>query len=110
MKFDHFFVKFILIIIILILFLQLLSLEECPPNLKIISGDVRDVSKVKQVVEGQDVLVTTIGMSSSFSCFFAFILRFFYFELLFATIFLVLILNFNRYTIVIFKSLQTTIC
>lgn len=36
--------------------------DELPSNLTIVQGDIRDVEKVKEVIEGRDVIVSAIGM------------------------------------------------
>eukprot|EP00026_Physarum_polycephalum_P012026 Phypoly_transcript_12291.p1 GENE.Phypoly_transcript_12291~~Phypoly_transcript_12291.p1 ORF type:complete len:204 (+),score=22.08 Phypoly_transcript_12291:153-764(+) len=47
--------------------LQVLGLAECPSNLSIIQGDIREVHKIKEAIDAQDVIVSTVGGQMSFS-------------------------------------------
>lgn len=41
--------------------------NDLPPNLSVVQGDIRDVDKVKEVIEGRDVIINGVGGVLSFS-------------------------------------------
>jgi putative NADH-flavin reductase len=47
--------------------LKMLDASECPANLSIVQGDIRDLQKIKQVIDGKDVIVCAVGGTISFS-------------------------------------------